>query len=55
MIGGFAANAVVGAFMQIGGLLRCRDQQHWVKTDHAIAAHTVSARECSPRLTRKAA
>ncbi len=55
MAGGFLANAVVGAFMQIGGLLRCRDQQHWVKTDHAIAARTVSAKECSPRLRRRAA
>ena len=55
MIGGFAANAVVGAFMQIGGLIKCRDQQHWVKTDHRIKAGTVSTRECSPRLRQKAA
>ena len=55
MIGGFVANAIVGAFMQIGGLIKCRDQQHWVKTDHRIAARTVSSRECSPRMRRKAA
>ena len=55
MIGGFVANAIVGAFMQLGGLIKCRDQQHWVKTDHAIAAETVTTRECSPKLQRKAA
>jgi hypothetical protein len=55
MIGGFVANAIVGAFMQLGGLIKFRDQQHWVKTDHAIAAETVTTRECSPKLQRKAA
>ena len=55
MMAGFVANAVVGAFMQIGGLIKCKDQQHWVKTDHSIAASTVSGRECSPRKRRKAA
>ena len=55
MIGGFVANAIVGAFMQLGGLIRFRDQQHWVKTDHAITAKTVTTRECSPKLQRKAA
>ena len=55
MIGGFVANAIVGAFMQLGGLIRFRDQQHWVKTDHAIAAKTVTTRECSPKLQRKVA
>ncbi len=55
MIGGFVANAVVGAFMQLGGLIKFRDQQHWVKTDHAIAAKTVTMRECSPQLKRKVA
>ena len=55
MIGSFVANAIVGAFMQVGGLIKFRDQQHWVKTDHAIAAQTVTMRECSPQLRRKAA
>ena len=55
MIGGFVANAIVGAFMQLGGLIKFRDQQHWVKTDHAIAAKTVTTQECSPKLQRKAA
>jgi hypothetical protein len=55
MIGGFVANAIVGAFMQVGGLIKFRDQQHWVKTDHAIAAQTVTTRECSPQLRRKVA
>ena len=55
MMGGFVANAVVGAFMQLGGLLRCGDQQHWAKTDHGISARSVSARECAPRLKQKVA
>ena len=55
MIGGFVANAIVGAFMQVGGLIKFRDQQHWVKTDHAIAAETVTTRECSPQMQRKVA
>ena len=38
MIGGFFANLIVGLFNEIVGLLRCGDQQHWVKTDHAIDA-----------------
>ena len=41
MVGGFFANAIVGFFNQVVGLLRCRDQQHWVKTEHAISAETV--------------
>ena len=55
MAAGFVANAIVGAFMQIGGLIKCRDQQHWVKTDHAISARTVTTRECSPQLRKKVA
>ena len=38
MIGGFFANAIVGFFNQVFGLIRCRDQQHWVKTEHCIHA-----------------
>ena len=41
MIGGFVANAIVGFFNQVFGLIRCRDQQHWAKTDHAIRAEAV--------------
>ncbi len=55
MAGGFVANAIVGACMQIGGLIRFRDQQHWVKTDHRIAARTVSNRECAPQAWQKTA
>ena len=55
MIGGFVANAIVGFFMQVGGLIKCRDQLHWVKTEHRIAARTVSGRECTPRMRRKVA
>ena len=38
MIGGFFANLIVGIFNEIVGLIRCGDQQHWVKTEHAIGA-----------------
>ena len=55
MLGGFVANAIVGAFMQVGGLIKFRNQQCWVKTEHRIAARTVTKRECSPALRRKAA
>jgi hypothetical protein len=41
--------------MQIGGLIKCRDQQHWVKTDHRIAARSIPAAERSARLRRKTA
>ena len=37
MIGGFIANMIVGMFNQVVGLARCRDQHHWVKTEHAIS------------------
>ena len=40
MIGGFFANMIVGIFNQLVGLARWRDQQHWVKTEHAIDAET---------------
>ena len=39
MFGGFFANAVVGFFNQVFGLIRCGDQQHWVKTEHCIQAN----------------
>ena len=55
MIGGFFANLIVSFFNQIGGLVRYRDQQHWVKTDHAIAAQTAEARQQTVSLRRKAA
>ena len=54
MVGGFAANMIVGVFNQVVGLIRCNDQQHWVKTEHAIAAQNVqTAKPVS--LARKAA
>ena len=55
MLAGSAATLVVAAFKEIGGLIKFRDQQHWVKTDHAIAAKTVTTKECSPKLQHKAA
>ena len=36
MISGFFANAIVGFFNQVVGLIRYRDQHHWVKTEHGI-------------------
>ncbi len=45
MIGGFFANLIVGIFNEIVGLIRCGDQQHWVKTEHAIEAKTVQERQ----------
>ena len=54
MIGGFFANLIVGFFNEIVGLIRCKDQQHWVKTEHAIGA--AAAQENQPaQLRRKAA
>ena len=55
MLAGSVANLLVAAFKEIGGLIKFRDQQHWVKTDHAIAAKTVTTKECSPQLRRKVA
>ena len=40
MVGGFFANMIVAIFNQIVGLARWRDQQHWVKTEHAIGTET---------------
>ncbi len=45
MVGGFFANTIVGIFNQLVGLIRCRDQQHWVKTEHEIRANTMQPRE----------
>ena len=42
MIGGFFANAVVGFFNQVFGLIRCGDQQHWAKTEHCIHAADIA-------------
>ena len=56
MFGGFFANMIVGVFNQIVGLIRCRDQQHWAKTEHAIGAQTVQTARTQPaQLRRKAA
>ena len=45
MVGGFFANLIVGAFNQIVGLLRCGDQQHWVKTEHRICSGDTAVRK----------
>ena len=54
MIGGFFANLIVGFFNEIVGLIRCKDQQHWVKTEHAIGAEAAQENQ-SAQLRRKAA
>lgn len=55
MVGGFFANMIVGVFNQVVGLFRCRDQQHWAKTEHAIGAQTMQERQQPVQLRRKAA
>ena len=48
MVGGFAASSIVGVFNQVVGLLRWRDQLHWVKTEHAIDADNEQIRNIAP-------
>ena len=48
MVGGFAASSIVGVFNQVVGLLRWRDQLHWVKTEHAIDADDEQIRNIAP-------
>ena len=55
MVGGYFANLFVSVFFQIGGLLHFRDQQHWVKTEHAITAKAIPEREQTAQLRRKVA
>ncbi len=55
MIAGFFANLIVGIFNEIVGLMRCGDQQHWVKTEHAIKAQAVQERQQPQQLQHKAA
>ena len=55
MITGFFANMIVSFFNQVVGLIRYRDQQHWVKTDHAISARKVQNTAAPVRLPSKAA
>ena len=38
MVVAFFATAIITFFNQVFGLIRCRDQQHWVKTEHCIHA-----------------
>ena len=45
MVGGFFANTIVGFFNQLVGLAKFRNQQHWVKTEHAIKASSMPAAE----------
>ena len=43
MLAGFFANMFVGIFNQVVGLMKWRDQQHWVKTEHEIDETIVEA------------
>jgi len=45
---------MVGMFNQVVGLIRCGDQQHWVKTEHAISAGPMPAQK-AVRMPPKAA
>ena len=55
MFAGFVANMIVGAFNQVVGLIRCGDQQHWAKTEHAIGAAQTLAGANTIQLPSKAA
>ncbi len=55
MIASFAANMIVGFFNQVVGLIRCRNQLHWVKTDHRIRAENVLPENSTQRLSRRVA
>ena len=43
MVAAFFATAIITFFNQVFGLIRCRDQQHWVKTEHCIHAEIAPA------------
>jgi hypothetical protein len=49
MVVAFFATAIITFFNQVFGLIRCRDQQHWVKTEHCIHA------EIAPKSSHEAA
>ena len=55
MIGSYLINLVIGFISQVVGLIRWRDQLHWAKTEHAIAAQTVQTRPQAATLQREAA
>ena len=42
MLVSFVANMIVGVINQVAGLLLCRRQQHWVKTEHTLHRVDVS-------------
>jgi len=53
MIGGFFANLIVGFFNQVVGLAKYRDQQHWVKTEHAIGAKSAEVPQQAMSLSQR--
>ena len=48
MIASFLANMVIGLISQIYGLIKCRDQAHWAKTEHKIDAESAQGRNAVP-------
>lgn len=55
-IAAYVINIGVGFISQVYGLIRCGDQLHWAKTEHAIGAEEEQIRRCqSGQLSRKAA
>ena len=55
MIGSYIVNLFVGFLSQVVGLIRCGDQQHWAKTEHAIGASQTMAGGNALQLPSKAA
>ncbi len=41
MVGSFFANLIISLFNQIVGLIRCRHQQQWVKTEHSVTRESL--------------
>ena len=54
-IAAYVINIFIGFISQIYGLIHCRDQQHWAKTEHGIDAHAVHESHGTAQLRRKAA
>jgi len=55
MVAAFFATAIITFFNQVFGLIRCRDQQHWVKTEHCIHAEIAPSHTPAASATHKAA
>lgn len=53
-IGAYVINIYIGFISQVYGLIHCRDQAHWAKTEHAIDVHAIHENHPA-QLRRKAA